>query len=88
MKLYVIFLTYSSNYADSGHLNPKSDVYSFGVLLLQIVTGEKAVQFHPELGEYYLVEKVIYFVQDFLFLRRKKKKKKKTERTIFDYLIP
>ncbi|KAH9703640.1 protein kinase domain-containing protein [Citrus sinensis] len=46
-----------SNYADSGHLNPKSDVYSFGVLLLQIVTGEKAVQFHPELGEYYLVEK-------------------------------
>ncbi|KAK9187076.1 hypothetical protein WN944_018466 [Citrus x changshan-huyou] len=46
------------DYAASGHLNPKSDVYSFGVLLLQIVTGERAVQFHPELGEYYLVEKV------------------------------
>ncbi|KAH9768249.1 Cold-responsive protein kinase 1 [Citrus sinensis] len=45
------------DYAASGHLNPKSDVYSFGVLLLQIVTGERAVQFHPELGEYYLVEK-------------------------------
>ncbi|KAL9419027.1 hypothetical protein AB3S75_036893 [Citrus x aurantiifolia] len=45
------------DYAVSGHLNPKSDIYSFGVLLLQIVTGQAAVHFDKELGEYYLVEK-------------------------------
>ncbi|WOG96142.1 hypothetical protein DCAR_0415473 [Daucus carota subsp. sativus] len=44
-------------YAISGHLTRKSDVYSFGVLLLEIVSGRTAVDFDPQLGEYYLVEK-------------------------------
>jgi hypothetical protein len=34
-------------------------VYSFGVLLLEIICGRKAVDFDPELGEHYLVEKVL-----------------------------
>ncbi|XP_074349570.1 putative serine/threonine-protein kinase [Apium graveolens] len=45
------------DYAISGHLTRKSDVYSFGVLLLEIVSGRTAVDFDPQLGEYYLVEK-------------------------------
>jgi hypothetical protein len=36
-------------------------VYSFGVLLLEIICGRKAVDFDPELGEHYLVEKVLLF---------------------------
>jgi hypothetical protein len=38
-------------------------VYSFGVLLLEIICGRKAVDFDPELGEHYLVEKVLLFLQ-------------------------
>nr|TKS17787.1 hypothetical protein D5086_0000011580 [Populus alba] len=44
-------------YAISGRLTRKTDVYSFGVLLLEIISGRKAVDFDPELGEHYLVEK-------------------------------
>lgn len=44
-------------YAISGRLTRKTDVYSFGVLLLEIVSGRKANDFDPELGEHYLVEK-------------------------------
>ncbi|KAJ6983345.1 hypothetical protein D5086_020821 [Populus alba] len=44
-------------YAISGRLTRKTDVYSFGVLLLEIVSGRKATDFDPELGEHYLVEK-------------------------------
>ncbi|KAI9157607.1 hypothetical protein LWI28_025143 [Acer negundo] len=47
----------SPEYAISGHLTRKSDVYSFGVLLLEIVSGRSAVDFDPQLGEHYLVEK-------------------------------
>ncbi|KAJ6986906.1 serine/threonine-protein kinase [Populus alba x Populus x berolinensis] len=48
-------------YAISGRLTRKTDVYSFGVLLLEIISGRKAVDFDPELGEHYLVEKVLLF---------------------------
>lgn len=44
-------------YAISGHLTRKSDVYSFGVLLLEIVSGRSTVDFDPQLGEHYVVEK-------------------------------
>ncbi|XP_015877131.4 putative serine/threonine-protein kinase [Ziziphus jujuba] len=44
-------------YAISGRLTRKSDVYSFGVLLLEIVSGKSAIDFHLELGEFFLVEK-------------------------------
>ncbi|KAJ8760255.1 hypothetical protein K2173_011667 [Erythroxylum novogranatense] len=44
-------------YAFSGHLTRKSDVYSFGVLLLEIVSGRKAIDFDLELGEHFLVDK-------------------------------
>ncbi|XP_054811570.1 putative wall-associated receptor kinase-like 16 [Prosopis cineraria] len=36
-------------YLQTGQLNEKSDVYSFGVVLVELLTGEKAVQFsRPE----------------------------------------
>ncbi|KAJ4828687.1 hypothetical protein Tsubulata_030755, partial [Turnera subulata] len=44
-------------YALTGRLTRKSDVYSFGVLLLEIMSGRTAVDFDPELGEHYLVNK-------------------------------
>ncbi|CAI0410191.1 unnamed protein product [Linum tenue] len=33
-----------ANYLNTGLVSPKSDVYSFGVLLLELITGLKAVQ--------------------------------------------
>lgn len=44
-------------YATSGQLTRKSDVYSFGVLLLEIVTGQVAVDAFQEMDRF-LVEKV------------------------------
>ncbi|CAJ1893601.1 unnamed protein product [Sphenostylis stenocarpa] len=43
-------------YATSGHLTRKSDVYSFGVLLLEIVSGQKALDNHQNV-ERFIVEK-------------------------------
>ncbi|XP_014495579.1 putative serine/threonine-protein kinase isoform X1 [Vigna radiata var. radiata] len=43
-------------YASSGHLTRKSDVYSFGVLLLEIVSGQRAVDDH-EGANRFIVEK-------------------------------
>ncbi|KAI5665304.1 hypothetical protein M9H77_24627 [Catharanthus roseus] len=45
-------------YALSGHLTRKSDVYSFGVLLMEIVTGCRAIGFDLQFGEQFLVHKV------------------------------
>jgi serine/threonine protein kinase len=36
----------SPEYAMEGIFSVKSDVYSFGVLLLEIITGKRAVSFH------------------------------------------
>ncbi|KAL9331961.1 hypothetical protein ACSQ67_001571 [Phaseolus vulgaris] len=44
------------DYASSGHLTRKSDVYSFGVLLLEIVSGQRAVDEHQDVDRF-LVEK-------------------------------
>lgn len=44
-------------YAISGRVTRKSDVYSFGVLLLEIVSGQTAINFDLSRGEYFLVEK-------------------------------
>ncbi|KAK8671634.1 hypothetical protein V6N13_038224 [Hibiscus sabdariffa] len=44
-------------YAISGHLTRKSDVYSFGVLLLEIVSGQTAIDFDLQVGEFFLVQK-------------------------------
>lgn len=42
----------------SGRLTRKADVYSFGVLLLEIVSGRTAIDFDPDVGEFFLVQKV------------------------------
>ncbi|MBA0600406.1 hypothetical protein Gorai_006593, partial [Gossypium raimondii] len=44
-------------YAVSGRLTRKADVYSFGVLLLEIVSGRTAIDFDPDVGEFFLVQK-------------------------------
>jgi len=36
----------SPEYAMEGIFSVKSDVYSFGVLILEIITGKRAVSFH------------------------------------------
>ncbi|CAH8370954.1 unnamed protein product [Eruca vesicaria subsp. sativa] len=43
------------DYAMSGKLTTKSDIYCFGVVLLELITGKKAVDMSKPQGEQYLV---------------------------------
>ncbi|EYU41728.1 hypothetical protein ABFS82_10G031500 [Erythranthe guttata] len=43
-------------YLSTGHLTAKSDVYSYGVVLLEILTGKKAIDKNRPTGEHNLVE--------------------------------
>lgn len=55
-------------YVRSGNLTLKSDVYSFGVILLELITGRRAVDTTRPNQEQNLVSWVIFFThQQFLF---------------------
>ncbi|MED6196925.1 putative serine/threonine-protein kinase pbl21 [Stylosanthes scabra] len=51
-------------YAMSGKLTLKSDIYSFGVVLLELITGRKAIDFTRKQGEQNLVSWARAFLSD------------------------
>ncbi|KAF3640792.1 putative serine/threonine-protein kinase RLCKVII [Capsicum annuum] len=53
------------DYAMTGQLTFKSDIYSFGVILLEIITGRRAIDYTKSSGEQNLVSWVCFL--DFLF---------------------
>lgn len=50
------------DYAMSGKLTIKSDIYSFGVVLLELITGRKAIDMTKKSGEQNLVPWVSYLL--------------------------
>lgn len=53
-------------YAMSGKLTLKSDIYSFGVVMLELITGKKAIDSSKRPGEQNLVSWVSIFLFPFL----------------------
>ena len=49
----------ATEYAESGKLTKMSDIFSFGVVLLELITGQRAVDTTREHGEQVLVDWVI-----------------------------
>jgi len=54
------------DYAMTGQLTFKSDIYSFGVVLLELITGRKAIDQRKERGEQNLVAWVRQYLIDVL----------------------
>ncbi|KAM0014686.1 putative protein kinase RLK-Pelle-RLCK-VIIa-1 family [Helianthus debilis subsp. tardiflorus] len=52
------------DYAMSGKLTIKSDIYSFGVVLLELITGRKAIDMSKKAGEQNLVSWARPFLKD------------------------
>ena len=49
-------LTHSSFYSHEGHLTIKSDVYGFGVVLLEILSGQRAIDKNRPSGQRNIVK--------------------------------
>lgn len=56
ITLFTLFSSLIHSYASKGHLIAKSDVYSFGIVLLEMLSGKRAIDKNRPQGEHSLVE--------------------------------
>lgn len=71
----------------SGRVSVKTDVYSFGVLLLEIVSGRRAISFNHDNGEREHIRSTVRITFSFSYLQSKNIKEEKHKCTFNYYNI-